>query len=142
MNRNVVLSAGAAAVLVVGAVTVATSAAAAGGSHTLVLTGKTLQTTSLGKSNSVEADVLTKAGKRVGYETESCNFGGTNDKCAVTITVKGGVLLGHITFPITNGTSPTATGKITGGLGAYTGSKGTIKVVSTANHGTITVKYH
>lgn len=143
MNRTAALATGCATVALAGGVVATSSAIAAGSSHTVKFRGTQLQTMALGKSHEVEADVLRQAGKKVGYATETCDFGGTNDLCAVTYAIKGGVLYGHVTFPITqSGTAPsTAKGKITGGLGSYSGVKGSIKVVTSAGHGDYTITY-
>jgi hypothetical protein len=143
MNRTTLLASGAALTLVAGTTFAAVGVASASGkTHTLVLHGTTLSTHEIGKSHEVEANTLRKGGKIVGYSTDSCDFGGTKDKCAVTYALEGGDLLGHVTFPITSGQSSTATGKITGGLGSFTGARGTIKVQTGGpNAGTITLKY-
>jgi hypothetical protein len=146
MNRKI--AAGAAAVVVLtggGVLAVATSAAAKTSSHTLKVTGKALDTRSLGKNDSdvVAADKLISKGKVVGFSNASCHIGGTGDKCAVTFALKGGIIYGNYTFPITSsGIAPTtAKGKITGGAGTYTGVKGTIKIVATTRSGKITLTY-
>lgn len=142
MNRTALLASGAALTLATGSVVAVGTAIAAGKTHTLVLHGTTLSAKQIGKSYEVEANALHKSGKLVGYSTDSCFFGGTQDKCSVTYTLKGGDLYGHATFPITKGTSSVAKGKITGGLGAFSGAKGTIKVqTSGPNAGTVTLKY-
>jgi hypothetical protein len=142
MKRNIALGAGAAAVAVAGGIVVAGAAVAAGGSHTLRFTGKSVAHKELGKSHAVETDALTTSGKTVGYQNESCDFGGTNDNCAATFALKGGILIGHYTFPITRGVSTTGTGKITGGLGQYAGDTGTIKIVTSRNAAKVTITYH
>jgi hypothetical protein len=141
MNRTAVLATGCAAVMLAGGVVVAGSAIAAGGSHTLKLRGTILQQKELGPSHAVEVDTLRHAGKKVGYTTDSCFFGGQNDVCTVTFALKTGVLYGHVTFPITTGTSPVAKGRITGGLGSYSGAKGTIRVLTSGHHGSYTLTY-
>ena len=109
---------------------------------TLTFHATPLDHKNLGKSHEVEADVLRSGGHKVGYAAESCFFGGQGDKCSVTLTLEGGVLYGHYTFPITSSTAPTtAKGKITGGLASYTGATGTIKVHATTTSETITVTY-
>jgi hypothetical protein len=142
MNRTRLLTAATAAVAVTATVVAIGGAGASTPQQTLTLHGKPLQMKSLGKSHQVEVDVLRAAGRRVGYAAESCFFGGQGDKCAVTITLKNGVLYGHYTFPISNGAAPTtAKGKITGGLAGYAGVSGSIKVVATSSSETITVTY-
>jgi hypothetical protein len=143
MNRTTLLASGAALTLVAGSTFAAVGVASASSStHTLVLHGTTLSTHEIGKSHEVEANTLRKGGKIVGYSTDSCDFGSTQDKCAVTYALEGGDLLGHVTFPISNGSDPAAHGKITGGLGSFTGAKGTIKVIQSGpSAGTITLKY-
>jgi hypothetical protein len=128
--------------LTAGTAVAATSASAAAKTHTLVLHGTSLSTKTLPKSQEVAANTLKKSGKVVGYSTNSCNYT-HEDKCSVTYALAGGVLYGHLTYPITTGTSETGTGKITGGLGAFTHAKGTIKVVTGggAASATITIKY-
>jgi hypothetical protein len=135
MKRVSILAAGALVTMGAG-VGVAAAANAGSHSHTLTLVGTRLQQTELGKSHAAETDALranSRTGKRVGYATESCFFGGTGDRCSVTIALKGGFLVGRYTFPISNGSAPTtAKGKITGGIGAYKGAKGTLKLTTGA----------
>lgn len=144
MNRTALLASGAALTLVTGSVVAASTALASGTTHTLVLHGTSLSTHALGKHQSyeVEANTLHQHGRVVGYSTDSCFVQGHGDVCSVTYALKGGDLYGHLTFPITSGTSSVAKGKITGGLGRYAGAKGTIKLLTTGpNRGTITLKY-
>ncbi|MBV9486608.1 MAG: hypothetical protein JO246_11170 [Frankiaceae bacterium] len=142
MKRNILLASGAAVVLASSSAVALGSAGAAAHLHTLKLHAKQLQTKELGKAHEVEADVLRSGGHRVGYSTESCFFGGQGEKCIVTITLKNGVMYGHYTFPITDGSTPTvARGKVKGGLGAYDGVKGKIKVRATSRMETLTIRY-
>jgi hypothetical protein len=120
--------------LIAGGATAATAVAAAGGhSHTVRLTGTAIKAKAIGRSYELEADSLRSGGKVVGLSTESCFTGGTGDQCSFAIALKGGQLLGHYTFPISNGDSSVAHGKITGGLGRFTGDKGTIRVTATGH---------
>lgn len=141
MNRNVILGTGAAVVIAAGSLVAATSASAGSSSHTLHLKAKVLKTVETSKSTSVETDVLRKAGKTVGFETQSCNFGGTSDACAVTFALKNGTLIGATTSPISQSSSVKYKGKITGGRGKYAGDKGTIAVSATGARAKLTIVY-
>lgn len=141
MNCNVILGTGAAVVLAAGSLVAAGSALAESSSHTLHLKAKVLKTVETSKSTSVETDALRKGGKTVGFETQSCNFGGTGDVCAVTFALKNGTLLGSTTSPITPSSSVKYKGKITGGRGKYSGDKGTIAVSVTGIRAKLTIVY-
>lgn len=143
MNRTSYVATGALATLVAGSVFVAVGVAgASSATHSLTLHGKALSQKDLPKSNSIEADALSTHGKRVGYLTTSCNYGGTKDRCALSITLKGGILVGAITYPITTGAAAThAKGSITGGVGAFSGATGTVRVTATTRSETVHLTY-
>lgn len=142
MKRTALLGAGAAVVIAGGGIAVAGSALATGSSHTLHLTTTRLQFVNTSKTTFVETDSVFKSAKKVGYETISCNDGGHQIICSLSFALENGMLLGHLTIPITSGESTSVTGKITGGLGSFTGDKGTVKGVITGKHSSFTVKYH
>jgi hypothetical protein len=139
MKRIAILSTGAALVLAGG---IAGTALASGSSHTLHLTTARLQFVNTSSTTFVEADSVSKSAKKVGYESITCNDGGHQIACSLTIALKGGVLLGHLTIPISSSATTSVTGKVTGGLGDYRGDTGTVKGTITGKHGTLTVKYH
>jgi hypothetical protein len=156
MNRTTILATGAIATLAAGTIVATGAANAAGTTHTLKLVGSTVQQTQLGKSHEVETDLLRKPassstvpigsktppkGAKQGYAIESCSFGAQNDVCSLSIALKAGILYGHVTFPITTGDSSTAKGKITGGLGGYSGATGHIKIVTGPKQGAYTITY-
>jgi hypothetical protein len=130
MRRIALAGAGAAVVL------------AAGSTHTLHLATSRLQFVDTTSTTFVESDAVSRAGKKAGYESISCNDGGHQIVCLVTIALKGGVLLGHLAIPITSSATTDVTGRITGGLGAYNGDKGSVSGTITGKRGTLTVKYH
>lgn len=142
MSRTSLLGSGAVAVVAAGGILIAGTASAAGGSHTLHLATTRLQVTSTSQSTFVETDAVFKAGKKIGYENQSCNDGGTNVKCSLTIALANGILIGHATSPITTHPKTTFTGKVTGGLGIYAGDEGTIEVKANQKHATYTIRYH
>lgn len=142
MKRTAVLGAGAAVIIAVGGLAVAGAALATASSHTLHLTTKRLQFVNTSKTTFVETDAVFKSAKKVGYETISCNDGGHQIVCSLSFALENGMVLGHLTIPITSGESTNVTGRVTGGLGNFTGDKGTIKGVITGAHSTYTVKYH
>ena len=139
MKRTALLGAAVAAAVVAG-VAAGGIALATSDSHTLHLTTTRLQFVNTSKTTFVEADAVFKT-KKAGYETITCNDGGQQIVCSLTIALKGGVLLGNLSIPITSDTSTNVTGKVTGGLGKFAGDKGTIKGVITGKHATYTVKY-
>jgi hypothetical protein len=128
---------------VVGGIAAGGIALATSNSHTLHLATTRLQFVNTSKTTFVETDAVFKStNKKVGYSTITCNDAGNEIKCSLTIALKGGVLLGHLDIPITSDSSTNVTGKVSGGLGSFTGDKGTIKGVITGKHATYTVKYH
>jgi hypothetical protein len=141
MRRTVALSAVSLAIAA-GGLGVAGAALAAGGSHTLHLTTTRLQFVNTSKTTFVETDSVFKSAKKVGYETISCNDGGHEIICSLTIALQNGILLGHLTIPITSDETTNVSGKVTGGLGTFVGDKGTVKGQITGKHSTFTVKYH
>jgi hypothetical protein len=141
MMRNVALGVGAAATILAGGAIVADSALAAGATHTIKVSATVLKTVEPSNATSVETDRLTRAGKTVGFETQSCNVS-QGEKCAVTFALKNGILLGSTTSSITTSSHGTFKGKITGGLGSYTGDKGTIKGSVDGIRATLTITYH
>lgn len=142
MKRSVLLSAGAAVVIVAGGIAVAGDALASGSTHTLHLTTTRLQFVNTSKTTFVQTEAVFNAGKKVGYETISCNDGGNRVKCSLSFALENGMLLGHLTIPITSTPTTSVSGKITGGLGTFTGDTGTVKGRITGRHSSITVKYH
>jgi hypothetical protein len=142
MKRTAVLSAAAAVVIIGGGVLAGTAALASGSSHTLHLTTSRLQFVNTPKSTFVETDAVSRAGKKVGYETISCNAGGSQVLCSLSFALAGGMLLGHLTIPITSGESTSVSGKVTGGLGIFAGDRGTIKGSIIGKRSVFTVKYH
>jgi hypothetical protein len=142
MKRTALLSVGAAAVIVVGGIVVGGTALAAASSHTLHLTTTRLQFVNTSKTTFVQTEAVDKSGKKIGYETISCNDGGNQVLCSVSFATGTGMLLGHLTIPITSTESTSVSGKITGGLGSFSGDRGTIKGTITGKHSTYTVKYH
>jgi hypothetical protein len=142
MNRTVVLRAGVAAVVAAGALVLGGDALAASGSHTLHLTTTRLQFVNTSKTTFVQTEAVYRSKTKVGYETISCNDGGNQVVCSLSIALKNGMLLGHLTIPITSTESTSVSGKVTGGLGAFTGDLGTIKGTITGKHSVYTVKYH
>jgi hypothetical protein len=142
MKRTALLSVGAAAVIVVGGIVVGGTALAAASSHTLHLTTTRLQFVNTSKTTFVQTEAVDKSGKKIGYETISCNDGGNPVLCSVSFAMGSGMLLGHLTIPITSTESTSVSGKITGGLGSFSGDRGTIKGTITGKHSTYTVKYH
>jgi hypothetical protein len=142
MKRTVLLGAVAALGLAAAGITAGGAALAAGGSHTLHLTTTRLQFVNTSKTTFVETDAVSRVGKKVGYGTLSCNDGGQQVVCSLSLALENGMLLGHLTIPITSGESTSVAGKLTGGLGVFSGDKGTIKGEINGKHGTYTVKYH
>jgi len=142
MTRKALLSAGAAVVVAASGIVAGGVALAAPSSHTMHLRATRLQFINTSKSTFVETDVIARAGKRVGYETISCNDGGHQIICSLSFALGTGMLLGHLTIPITSTTSTTVTGAVTGGLGGFAGDKGTVKGTITGKHATYTVKFH
>jgi hypothetical protein len=142
MKRSALLSAGAAVVIVAGGVAVAGDALASGTTHTLHLTTTRLQFVNTSKTTFVQTEAVFNAAKKVGYETISCNDGGSRVKCSLSFALENGMLLGHMTIPITSTPTTTVSGKITGGLGTFTNATGTVKGRITGKHSTFTVKYH
>jgi hypothetical protein len=142
MKRIALLGTGAVAALAAGGILVAGTATAAGGTHTVHLKTTRLQVADPSRSTFVETDAVFKAAKKVGYENLSCNDGGTKVLCSLSIALPNGMLLGHVTSPITTSDKTTLTGKVTGGLGIYTGDKGTIKAVVNGKHARYTITYH
>jgi hypothetical protein len=142
MKRTALLSVGATAVIVVGGIVVGGTALAAASSHTLHLTTTRLQFVNTSKTTFVQTEAVDKSGKKIGYETISCNDGGNQVLCSVSFATGTGMLLGHLTIPITSTESTSVSGKITGGLGSFSGDRGTIKGTITGKHSTYTVKYH
>lgn len=140
MKRTALLGAGLAAAVAAG-IAAGGIALASSNSHTLHLTATRLQFVNTSKTTFVETDAVFKT-KKAGYETITCNDGGQQIECSLTIALKGGVLLGHLSIPITSDSSTNVTGKVTAGLGSFAGDKGTIKGVITGKHATYTVKYH
>ncbi len=132
---------GAGALVVVGA-GLAGPALAAGTSHTLHLTTTRLQFVNTSATTFVETDAVFRAGKKVGYETISCDDGGHQIVCSVSVALEDGMLLGHVTIPITSGKTSKVTGKVTGGLGRFKGDKGTVKGTISGKHSTLTLTYH
>jgi hypothetical protein len=141
MNRAALLATGATTVIAAGGVLIAGTASAAGSTHTLRLTATRLQLADTSQSTFVETDAVFKAGKKVGYENLSCNDGGQNVLCSLTIALPNGILLGHVTTPITTSDSTTLSGRVTGGLGIYTGDKGTIRASVNGKHSKYTITY-
>jgi hypothetical protein len=80
--------------------------------------------------------------KKVGYETISCDYGGHQIVCSLSVALEDGMLLGNLRIPITNTLTSHVTGKVTGGLGGFSGDKGTITGTITGKHSTFTIKYH
>jgi hypothetical protein len=141
-KRTALLGAGAALGFAAAGITAGGAALAAGGSHTLHLTTTRLQFVNTTKTTFVETDAMFKAGKKVGYDTLSCNDGGQQVICSLSLALENGMLLGHLTIPINNLQSTKVAGKLTGGLGVFAGDKGTIKGAIDGKHGTYTVKFH
>jgi hypothetical protein len=141
MKRTALLSIGAAVVIVTGGTVAAGAALAAGSSHTLHLTTKRLQFINTSKTTFVETDVIERAAKKVGYESISCNDGGQQIVCSLSLALTNGMLLGHLTIPISSDASTSVSGAITGGLGTYAHDKGTVKGKITGNTSTLTVTY-
>jgi hypothetical protein len=150
MSRNALLGGVAVATVVAGGImaggsagaTSTTQAQAHPHTHTIRLTATRLSLANTSKSTFVEANTVFKAGKKVGYETQSCNDGGTNVVCAVTFSLPRGVLLGHFTVPITTSDKSKTTGKITGGLATYSGDHGTIHASFNGSHAKYRLTYH
>jgi hypothetical protein len=142
MNRSALIGSGAVATIVAGGILAVGSAQAAGGSHTLHLRSHRLQVANTSKATFAETNVVTKSGKTVGYETLSCNDGGTGVKCSLSLSLPNGMLLGGVTTPITTSDQTTLTGKITGGLGAFVGVKGTVTADVTGKNANYTITYH
>jgi hypothetical protein len=122
--------------------TVTGVALASAGSHTLHLTTNRLQFVNTTSSTFVETDAVFKSARKVGYETISCDDGGHQIVCSMTVALKGGVLLGHLTIPITSNATTKVSGKLTGGLGTYSGDKGKITGSITGKHSAFTITYH
>jgi hypothetical protein len=106
--------------------------------HTIKL--KLTQTGNLNynKTTSSGTDKARMAGKAVGFDVT--HFHGTTGD--VALSLKGGLLYGHLKFNITTGK---ITGSVTGGTGTYKGAKGTVSAVSTNQAGTktnVTIKWH
>jgi hypothetical protein len=142
MNRNVVLGTGAVVVIAAGSLVVGGAASASGSPHTLHVTATVLKHINTSKTTFVETDTLTHRGKKVGFESQSCNDASQGVKCSVTFALKNGVLLGHSTSPITSTSTGTVAGAITGGLGKYTGDKGRLKATIDGIHADFTIVYH
>lgn len=141
MNRTTLIGSATLATVVAGGVLVIGSANAASSSHTLHLRAHRLQVANTGKSTFAEPDVVTKGGRKVGYATLSCNDGGTGVKCSMSLSLPNGMLLGGVTTPITTSNQTTLTGKITGGLGRYTGAKGTVTAKVSGRNAAYTITY-
>jgi hypothetical protein len=141
MRRTALLSVGAVVVIATGGVIAGGTALAAGGSHTLHLTTTRLQFVNTSKTTFVETDVIDRSAKKVGYETISCNDGGTAIVCSLSLALTNGMLLGHLTIPISSGASTAVSGTITGGLGSYAHDKGTVKGQITGKVSSFTVTY-
>jgi hypothetical protein len=142
MNRTGWLAAGAATVALAAGISAAGVALAAGNSHTLHLTTTRLQFVTPSHPTFVQTDAVYKSSTKIGYETLSCNTAGQQIVCSLSFALKNGMLLGHLTIPITSTTSTDVTGTVTGGLGIYKGDRGTINGVITGKNSTYTVKYH
>ena len=138
MKPIALLSAGAAVVV---AAVIAVPALAVGTAHTLHLTATRLQFVNTSATTFVETDAVFRAGKKAGYETISCDDGCHQIVCSMSVALEDGMLVGHVTIPITSGNTSKVAGKVTGGLGRFKGDKGTIKGTITGKHSTMTVTY-
>lgn len=142
MNRTTLIGSGAIASVVAGGMLAVGSAHAASGAHTVHLRAHRLQLANTSTTTFAETDAVTKAGRKIGYEILSCNDGGTGVRCSMSLSLPNGILLGGVTSPITTSNQTTLTGKITGGLGRYTGAKGTVTAKVSGKDATYTITYH
>jgi hypothetical protein len=128
--------------LVAGAGLVAMNPADAHPSHAVIHTInlKLTETGNLNYNNTTSSstDTAKIAGKRAGFDV--AHFSGTSGD--VALSLKGGLLYGHLKFNVNTGK---ITGSVTGGTGTYKGAKGTVSAMSTNQAGTktsVTIKWH
>jgi hypothetical protein len=142
MKRMILLSSSAVAVAAAGSLVLGGSAATATSStHHLHLHATVLKSVETSATTVVETDRLRRHGTTVGFETQSCNDGGQGVKCSVSFALTNGMLLGHTASAITTSNHGTFHGTITGGLGTYTGSKGTVKGHVDGIHASLVITY-
>lgn len=142
MKRSALLGVGALATALAGGGMAMGATQATGKLHILHVQTHRLQVSNTSRTTFAETSAVRKAGKKVGYETSSCNDGGTNVKCSMSMSLPNGMLLGYITTPITTSDKTTLTGRVTDGLGKYAGVTGTIKADVNGKNSSYTITYH
>jgi hypothetical protein len=116
-------------------------ASAAARVHTQHLTARRLQFVNTSNTTFVETDAVRRGTTRVGYETITCNDGGQQIACSLSLALENGILLGHLTIPISSGSTVHFRGRLTGGLGRFAGDTGTIRGTISGKRSAFTVKY-
>jgi hypothetical protein len=141
--RTPIIAAGAAVVLgTTGALVLPAVASANNATHTLKFIAVQKATVSFTKTTGANQETdVSAAGKTVGFDM--IYFAATSATSAAvnaTFDVSGGFLYGTATVSIKTGAI--TNGKVTGGTGAFTGAKGTIKVkaISSKKHA-VTITY-
>ena len=141
--RTSIIAAGAAVVLgTTGALVLPAVASAHSSTHTLKFIAVQKATVSFTKTTGANQETdVSAAGKTVGFDM--IYFAATSATSAAvnaTFDVSGGFLYGTATVSIKTGAI--TNGKVTGGTGAFTGAKGTIKVkaISSKKHA-VTITY-
>jgi hypothetical protein len=133
-------AAGAAVVLgITGALVLPAVASADNATHTLKFIAVQKATVSFTKTAGANQETdVSAAGKTVGFDM--IYFAATSAAVNATFDVSGGFLYGTATVSIKTGAI--TNGKVTGGTGAFTGAKGTIKVkaISSKKHA-VTITY-
>jgi hypothetical protein len=140
MKRTALQVAVAAAALALAAAMTGMASAAAK-VHTQHLTGKRLQFVNTSNTTFVETDAVRRGATKVGYETISCNDGGHQIACSLSLALTNGMLLGNLTIPISSSSSVHFHGRLTGGLGRFAGDHGKIKGTISGKRSVFTVTY-
>ena len=111
-------------------------------SHTLHFTAVTVANANTSKHTFSGADKDVRKGKKIGTDVTQCraNKSFTKVRCEVALALRGGILYG--TFRISQ-SDAISHGKVTGGVGRYTGATGTISGHSGKKNNTedVTVVY-
>lgn len=135
--RGLIAGIGAGAVIATGGLLLTTTAASAQGApHVLKFTSVELKAVEYSRTVSAQTDSDFKSGKLIGFDVLHFTVNPATGKVRIdgTVDVDGGLIYGTLASTTT---SPTATGKITGGTGAFRGAAG--RITATTESATKTV---
>jgi hypothetical protein len=132
LGRRSVIAVGAAVILgTTGALVVPAVASAHSTTHTLKFTSVEKKSIEFTKTAGGQQDTdVNSKGKTTGFDMLYFTASATSASVNITVDTSGGILYGTATISFKTGK---ASGKVTGGTGAFKGATGTIKATAISN---------